>query len=167
MKKVTSIILLAIAFIFTTTMLRAQPPAGKYNTTDYPEDRKAIGLLRTIPDSLRHLNDDYLAVGPTGEIAYGLEQWKKGILDAGFTFKSVKPVPGMSVLRIYNGDAAVSHNVMDVVLATPNGDINMKVVRMECYIKINGKWYFVQGQGTRLLSKEEIEEMTKKMINKN
>lgn len=167
MKKVTNIILLVIAFVFTATMLSAQPPAGKYNNTNYPEDRKAIEILNSKMDTSQFLNDDMIAVGPEGKISYGFEQWKKGFTDNGAAFKSVTPVPGMSVLRIYNGDAAVSHSVLDVVFATPNGDMNIRVIRMECYIKTNGKWYFVQGQGTRPLSKEEIDEMGKKMMKKN
>ena len=167
MKKATTALLIIITLACTSMVTMAQPPAGKYNTTDYPEDRKAIELIKRLPDSLQHLNDDYIAVGPEGKISYGFEQWKKGFTDNGATFKSVTPVPGMNVLRIYNGDAAVSHNVLDVVFATPNGDMNIRVIRMECYIKINGKWYFVQGQGTRPLSKEEIEEMAKKMMKKN
>ena len=164
MKKIISLL---SAIIIASAVLKAQPPLGKYNTTDYPEDRQAIELLKTIPDSLQHLGDDYLAVGPEGKISYGYEQWKKGFTDKGATFKSVKQVPGMGVLRIYNGDAAVRHDVLDVVFDTPKGDLKIRVIRMECYVKQQGKWYFVQGQGTRALSKEEIEEMSKTMTHKD
>ena len=160
-------IALLLVIVIANSALNAQPPVGKYNTTNYPKDRKAIELLKTIPDSLQHLSDDYLAIGPEGKISYGFEQWKKGFTDNGATFKSVKQVPGMGVLRIYNGDAAVRHDVLDVVFDTPKGDLKIRVIRMECYIKQQGKWYFVQGQGTRSLSKEEIDDMSKIMMQKN
>ena len=56
------------------------PPSGKYNTTNYPEDRKAIEALGTAEDSLVHLNDDYIAVGPEGKVSYGYDEWKKALL---------------------------------------------------------------------------------------
>ena len=157
MKKNLIIFTLFVFCAMTANMASAQAPAGKYNITDYPEDRKAIEAIRTRPDSLQHLNDDYIAVGPEGKISYGLAQWKKGFADNKATFKSVTPVPGMYILRIYNGDAAVSFNVLDVVFTTPKGDISIRVIRTETYIKQNGQWYFVSGQGTRSMSKEEFE----------
>lgn len=143
------------------------PPAGKYNTTNYPEDRKAIALLSMAKDSAQHLNDDYIAVGPEGKISYGVESWKKGFADKGATFKSVKVVPGTLILRIYNGDAAVKNMVLDVVFSTPKGDLSITVIRTEVYIKQNGKWYFVGGQGTKSLNEEELKELEKKSLNKN
>ena len=69
---------LPIIMLFMDNIGIAQmPPTGKYNTTNYLKDRKAIELLKTLPDSLQHLDDDYLAIGPEGEISYGFEQWKK------------------------------------------------------------------------------------------
>ncbi|WP_139924685.1 nuclear transport factor 2 family protein [Hymenobacter sp. DG01] len=137
------------------------PPANKYNTSSYPEDRKAIELLSRKNDSTRFHNDDYIAVGPEGRISYGFAEWEKGFKEAGATFKSARPVPGSTVLRIYNGDAAVKTFMLDVVFATTKGDFPLRVVRTETYIKQNGKWYFVAGQGTRVLSKEEYDEHMK------
>jgi hypothetical protein len=87
---------------------------------------------------------------------------EKGFVEEGATFKSAKPVPGTTVLRIYNGDAAVKNFVLGVVFATTKGDFPTRVVRTETYIKQNGKWYFVAGQGTRVLSKEEYDEHMKR-----
>jgi hypothetical protein len=137
------------------------PPPGKYNTTNYPEERKAIDALRMLPDSAVHLNDDYIAVGPEGHISYGLEQWQQGFKKTGVKFKVVSVVPGASITRVYNGDAAVKYIVAEVLFDTPIGDMNITVVRTETYIKQNGHWYFVGGQGTKLLSKEELGEMMK------
>ena len=139
------------------------PPPGKYNTTNYPDDRKAIAEMQARQGPDQYLNDDLIAVGPEGKISYGFEQWKKGFDDHQAAFKSVTPIPGAYVLRIYNGDAAVSNNVLDVVFDTPAGDLYITVVRTETYIKHNGKWYFVAGQGTRKISQQEEAELTSKM----
>ena len=155
---VTAIIVL---FVSTTTMAQV-PPTGKYNNTNYPEDRKAIEALGMINDSTVYLNDDYIAVGPEGKVSYGFEEWKKGFTDKGATFKSVTPRPGTYILRVYNGDAAVKNMILDVVFSTPGGDMSITVVRSETYIKQKGKWYFVGGQGTKLATKEELEVMGKK-----
>ena len=153
-------------FISTTTMAQV-PPAGKYNTSNYPEDRKAIDILSSKMDTSQFLNDDMIAVGPEGKVSYGFEQWKQGFKEKGATFKSITPRPGTSVLRVYNGDAAVKNMTLDVVFATPGGDMSITVIRTETYIKQNGKWYFVAGQGTKLATKEELEEMGKKMMKKD
>jgi Domain of unknown function (DUF4440) len=158
MKMVTAIIMF---FISVNTMAQV-PPVGKYNTTNYPEDRKAIEALGMINDSTAYLNDDYIAVGPEGRVSYGFEQWKEGFAEKGATFKSITPRPGTYILRVYNGDAAVKNMILDVVFSTPGGDMSITVIRTETYIKQNGKWYFVGGQGTKLATKEELEAMGKK-----
>lgn len=156
-------IITAITLFFISVNSMAQvPPTGKYNTTSYPDDRKAIEALGMINDSTVYLNDDYIAVGPEGKVSYGFEEWEKGFIDKGATFKSVTPRPGTYILRVYNGDAAVKNMILDVVFATPGGDMSITVIRTETYIKQNGKWYFVGGQGTKLATKEELEEMGKK-----
>lgn len=158
----------AIIMLFVSTNGMAQvPPTGKFNTTNYPEDRKAIEALGMVKDSSVHLNDDYIAIGPEGKVSYGYDDWKKGFTDKGASFKSVTPRPGTYILRVYNGDAAVKNMILDVVFATPGGDMSITVIRSETYIKQNGKWYFVGGQGTKLATKEELEEMGKKMMKKD
>jgi uncharacterized protein YchJ len=52
--------------------------------------------------------------------------------------------------------------ILDVVFSTPGGDFSITVIRTETYIKQNGKWYFVAGQGTKLATKEELEGIGKK-----
>jgi hypothetical protein len=155
--------LIASLFSFFVTRIHAQiPPPNKYDTSSFPEDRKAIELLSRKNDSTRFNNDDYIAVGPEGRISYGFEEWQKGFREEGATFKSARPVPGTTVLRIYNGDAAVKSFILDVVFATTKGDFPIRVVRTETYIKQKGKWYFVSGQGTRVLAKEEYDEHMKR-----
>lgn len=154
----------AIALVsLSASAAQAQvPPTNKYDTSSYPEDRKAIEQLSRKNDSTRFHNDDYIAVGPEGRISYGFADWKKGFVEEGATFKSVKPVPGTAILRIYNGDAAVKNIVLDVVFATTKGDFPIRVARTETYIKQNGTWYFVAGQGTRILAKAEYDEHMKR-----
>ena len=157
--------LMSIILFFLLHIATAQvPPIGKYNTTNYPKDRKAIEVVSTKMDTSQFLNDDIIAVGPEGKVSYGFEEWKKGFTDKGATFKSITPRPGTIILRVYNGDAAVKNMILDVVFATPGGDFSITVVRTETYIKQNGKWYFVAGQGTKLPTKEELQEMEKKTM---
>ena len=152
-----------VMLFFIANLVVAQvPPQGKYNITNYPEDRKAIDILSSKMDTSQFLNDDMIAVGPEGKVSYGFEQWKQGFAEKGATFKSITPRPGTSVLRVYNGDAAVKNMILDVVFATPGGDMCITVIRTETYIKQNGKWYFVAGQGTKLATKEELEKLGKK-----
>jgi hypothetical protein len=161
------IIINVIILFFTSNLVMAQvPPEGKYNVTNYPEDRKAIDILISKMDTSQFLNDDMIAVGPEGKVSYGFEEWKKGFTDKGATFKSVIPRPGTNILRVYNGDAAVKNMILDVVFSTPGGDMSITVIRTETYIKQYGKWYFVAGQGTRLATKEELEG-TKKTMKSN
>ncbi len=153
----------AVIMLLVSTKTMAQvPPTGKYNISNYPEDRKAIEALGMIKDSTVYLNDDYIAVGPEGRVSYGFEQWKQGFAEKGAAFKSVTPRPGTYILRVYNGDAAVKNMILDVVFTTPGGDMAITVIRTETYIKQKGKWYFVSGQGTKLATKEELETMGKK-----
>ena len=151
-----------LVFFISISGMAQIPPAGKYNTTNYLEDRKAIDILSNKMDSSQFLNDDMIAVGPEGKVSYGFEEWKKGFADKGAAFKSITPRPGTNILRVYNGDAAVRNIILDVVFATPGGDFSITVVRTETYIKQYGKWYFVAGQGTKLATKEELEGIGKK-----
>lgn len=63
----------------------------------------------------------------------------------------------MDILRIYDGKTAIWNTLSDVVFDTPKGDFKIRVQRVEVYVKQNGGWCSVAGQGTRILSKEELE----------
>lgn len=166
-QKFKFLLLFTGVMVFGLSNTTAQvPPAGKYNTSNYPEERKAIEALRLINDSSVYLDDDYIAVGPEGRVSYGYNEWKKGFTDKGAIFKSVTPRPGTYILRVYNGDAAVKNMILDVVFSSPGGEIYITVIRTETYIKQNGKWYFVGGQGTKLASAAEQQEMLKKAMKK-
>ncbi len=161
MKQLTHIFILFLSAVLIANSVAAQPPAGKYNTDNYPEDRKAIDSLNGY-DPSNLLNDDLISVGPEGKISYGFAQWTTpvpGLED--FRFKSFTPMPGMAVLRVYNGDAAVKHYVVDVVLTSPTkGDFALRVIRTETFVKTAGKWHMVYGQGTKWLNEEEFKLFT-------
>jgi hypothetical protein len=150
--------LIALIAIQTTEVFSQIPPPGKYNTTDYPEDRAFINSISNIFDPSLSLNDNSISIGADGSIAYGLEEELKKFERNGMTFKSVVSVPGTELVRIFNGHTAIKTKIADVVFETPEGDLHFKVIRAETYIKDNGKWYYVLGQGTNFMTQDEFDE---------
>jgi hypothetical protein len=166
--KVSRITMMYTFFAFTSMNLFGQvPPPGKYDTINYPEDRKFINSISNIFDPSLSLNDNSISIGADGSIAYGLEEEFQKFARNGMTFKSVVSVPGTELVRIFNGQTAIKTKVADVVFSTPDGDLHFKVIRAETYIKDNGKWYFVLGQGTNFLTQEEFDEYKKAHTTKN
>ncbi|MBK8946634.1 MAG: hypothetical protein IPM32_15370 [Ignavibacteriae bacterium] len=143
------------------------PPPGKYDTTNYSEDRKFINSISNIFDPALSLNDNSISIGADGSIAYGLEEELKKFERNGMTFKSVVSVPGTELVRIFNGHTAIKTKIADVVFSTPDGDLHFKVIRAETYIKDNGKWYYVLGQGTNFMTQAEFDEYKKAHTTKN
>lgn len=97
------------------------PPPGKYDTTNYPEDRAFINSISNIFDPSLSLNDNSICIGADGSIAYGLEEEFQKFARNGMTFKSVESVPGTELLRIFNGQTAIKTKVANVVFSTPEG----------------------------------------------
>lgn len=93
-------ILVGLTLLFLSKAYSQVPPPNKYDTSSYPEERKAIELVGRKNDSTPFKNDDYIAVGPEGRIAYGFEEWKKGFVEEGASFKSAKPVPGTTIMAM-------------------------------------------------------------------
>lgn len=143
------------------------PPPGKYDTTNYAEDRKFINSISNIFDPSLSLNDNSVSIGADGSIAYGLEEEFKKFERNGMTFKSVVSIPGTELVRIFNGHTAIKTKIADVVFSTPEGNLHFKVIRAETYIKDNGKWYYVLGQGTNFMTQEEFNEYKKTHTTKN
>jgi hypothetical protein len=162
---------MTLIFIFialgTGKLFGQAPPPCKYDTTNYPEDRKFINSISNIFDPSLSLNDNSISIGADGTIAYGLEEEFQKFARNGMTFKSVVSVPGTELVRIFNGQTAIKTKVADVVFSTPDGDLHFKVIRAETYIKDNGKWYFVLGQGTNFMTQEEFNEYKKAHTTKN
>ncbi|GDX48251.1 hypothetical protein LBMAG25_10690 [Bacteroidota bacterium] len=161
-----TLIFLFIAFQIGKALGQAPPP-GKYDTTNYPEDRAFINSISNIFDPSLSLNDNSISIGADGSIAYGLEEEMKKFERNGMTFKSVVSVPGTELVRIFNGHTAIKTKIADVVFTTPEGDLHFKVIRAETYIKENGKWYYVLGQGTNFMTQEEFDEYKKNHTTKN
>lgn len=163
--RVTMIFLFIV--LQTMKMVGQAPPPGKYDTTNYPEDRKFINSISNIFDPSLSLHDNSISIGADGSISYGLEEEMQKFARNGMTFKSVVSVPGTELVRIFNGQTAIKTKVADVVFSTPDGDLHFKVIRAETYIKENGKWYYVLGQGTNFMTQEEFDEYKKAHTTKN
>ena len=131
-------------------------PAGKFTTTDYPEDRKQLALIGNVFDPALSLNDNYVGVGAEGRFYYGTAEELKAFAKYQLTFKSVTPTPGTELLRIFNGTTAIRTKQADVVFGSPHGDLPIRVIRTETFVKQNGKWYYVAGQGTQVKTETEL-----------
>ena len=151
----------------TVKLFGQAPPIGKYDTINYPEDRKFINSISNIFDPSLSLNDNSISIGADGSIAYGHEEEFQKFARNGMNFKSVVTVPGTELVRIFNGQTAIKTKIADVVFSTPDGDLHFKVIRAETYIKDKGKWYFVLGQGTNFMTQEEFNVYNKEHTTKN
>ena len=162
------ILVIGIIMLFGTRSIVAQiPPSGKYNTTNYPEDRKEIIALGMLADSTAYLNDDYISVGAEGMVYYGTLQEENSFKKHDVKFKSITPVQGTEILRIFDGRTAVKNAILNVVFSSPKGDLHVKVIRSTTYVKQMGKWYIVFGQGTQVQTEAELEESIKRSITPN
>lgn len=158
---------IVIVVFFSIKVVGQVPPPGKYDTTNYPEDRAFINSISNIFDPSLSLNDNSISIGADGSIAYGLEEEFQKFARNGMTFKSVESVQGTELVRIFNGTTAIKTKVANVVFSTPDGDLHFKVIRAETYIKDNGKWYYVLGQGTNFMTQEEFDAYKKAHTTKN
>lgn len=157
--KIVMVVIMASIALHTEAQV---VPAGKFNVTNYPKDRKAIDAIRNNFDSTYSLNDDYVGIGAEGMIYYGKMAELKSMQQSGVSFKSVTIVPGTSLLRIFNGSSAFKTFVADVVFNTADGELYVKVIRQESYVKQGGKWFYAAGQGTMVQTPEELQESMKK-----
>lgn len=132
-------------------------PAGKYNTTNYPKDRKIINAIQNSFDKSLSLNDNYVGIGADGKMSFGTSAELQTFVKDSISFKSITPVPETELLRIFNGTTAIKTKAVDVVFDSPKGDVHFKVIRAETFIKQKGKWYFVLGQGTNFMTQEEFD----------
>ena len=160
--KIYKIVMLVIMATIAFHAKAQVVPAGKYTVTDYPKDRAAINAIRNNFDNTHSLNDNYVGIGAEGMIYYGKVAELKSMQQSGVSFKSVAIIPGTSLLRIFNGSSALKTFVADVVFTTADGELNVKVIRQESYVKEGGKWFYVAGQGTMVQTPEELQESMKK-----
>ena len=153
---------MTITFLFIVFMsLKAAAqmvPIGKYDTTNYPEDRKIINGIKNSFDKSLSLNDNYVGIGADGKMSFGVPAELQTFVKDSISFKSITAVPGTELLRIFNGTTAIKTKAVDVVFNSPGGDVHFKVIRAETFIKQKGKWYLVMGQGTNFMTQEEFDE---------
>jgi len=153
---------LAGALLLLLTATAARPalaqtvPTDKYATTDYAEDRKTLDAVGNVFDPALSLNDNYVGVGAEGRCYYGTAEELAVFAKYQLRFKSVTPTPGTELLRIFNGTTAIRTKQADVVFSSPRGELKTRVIRTETYVKQNGRWYYVAGQGTRVMSEAEL-----------
>ena len=157
-----------LAFVVITIEVFGQTvPAGKYNTTNYPKDRKIINAITNNFDKSLSLNDNYIGIGADGKMSFGIPAELQTFVKDSISFKSITAVPRSELLRIFNGTTAIKTKTIDVIFNSPKGDVHFKVIRAETFIKQNGKWYFVLGQGTNFMTQEEFDEYRKLHTIKN
>jgi hypothetical protein len=126
---------------------------AQIDTLKFPKERKEINALLHDPTfKIQTQNDcnDFVSVGPKGDINYSLTQWRNSQGKEKLIFKSVKVVPGSEIVRIYDRTTAVVNWLADVQLNVQGHDIALKVRRLEVFIKKDGSWCMVAGQGTQI-----------------
>lgn len=135
------------AILFLLTLI-AQ---AQVDTTSYPKERLEIKqLLRSQKPGTVIDCDDFIAVGPKGDISFTRQQWIEAQKKEKVVFKSVMPIPGQEIIRIYEGTMAVVNVLIQVRLGIEGKDVDIKVRRLEVYHKKQGKWCRVAGQGTQV-----------------
>ena len=129
----------------------AQCAAAQIDTSSYPKERQEIRDLmrRQRPEASIDCND-FIAVGPKGDISFSHQQWQDAQKKEKLTFKSVKVVPGNEFIRIYDGTIGVVNFLADVKLVIDGQDVTIKVRRIEVYHKASGQWCRIAGQGTEV-----------------
>lgn len=157
-----------LAFVFITIeVFGKNVQGGKYDTTNYPNDRKIINAITNSFDKSLSLNDNYVGIGADGKMSFGISEELQTFVKDSISFKSITPVASSELLRIFNGNTAIKTNTIDVIFNSPKGDVHFKVIRAETFIKQNGKWYFVLGQGTNFMTQVEFDEYRKLHTIKN
>lgn len=124
---------------------------AQIDTTSYPKERQEIRELMHVrkPDLAIDCND-FIAVGPKGDISFSRQQWQGVQAKQKLIFKSVQPVPGHEFIRIYDGKIAVVNFLANVQLEVDHQEVNIKVRRLEVYHKTSTGWCRVAGQGTEV-----------------
>lgn len=124
---------------------------AQIDTTSYPKERQQIReLLHQRKPGVPIDCNDFIAVGPKGDISFSHQQWQGVQTKEKLVFKSVRALPGHEFIRIYEGSMAVVNFLADVQLVVDGHEVTMKVRRLECYHKTSTGWCRVAGQGTEV-----------------
>lgn len=132
--------------------LCATVASAQIDTVSYPKERQQIRAILHSPGGAERVScpGDIVAVGAKGDISYSVQQWRQVQTTEKVVFKSVKPVPGTEIIRLYNGTSAVVNWLADVQLRVDGRDVALKVRRIEVFIKKETGWCRVAGQGTEV-----------------
>lgn len=124
---------------------------AQIDTTSFAKERQQIReLMRNRKPDVQIDCSDFIAVGPKGDISFSHQQWLAAQAREKVVFKSVRPVPGNEIIRIYDGAMAVVNFLLNVQLVVDGKDVNIKVRRLEVFHKTAGTWCRVAGQGTQV-----------------
>ncbi|TLV03522.1 DUF4440 domain-containing protein [Dyadobacter luticola] len=124
---------------------------AQVDTTSYPKERQEIrNLLHQRKPNAGIDCNDFIAVGPKGDISFSHQQWQSAQAKEKVVFKSVQAVPGHEFIRIYEGNVAVVNFLANVHLTVDAKEVHLKVRRLEVYHKTASGWCRVAGQGTEV-----------------
>lgn len=125
---------------------------AQMDTISYAAERQQIRALLHQPGGYRPPAScrDMVAVGPKGDISFSEAEWRAAQAKEKVIFKSVSPVPGSEIIRVYNANSAVVNWLADVRLMVAGKDVALKVRRLEVFIKQGNAWCRVAGQGTQV-----------------
>lgn len=138
-------------YLFFLCLLAGIAASAQIDTVSYPEDRKMIRQLMHQSQRKDTIEcNDFIAVGPKGDISFSHQQWLQQQRKLQLVFKSVDMVAGTEFIRIYDGTAAVVNFLANVQLIVAGKDVQLKVRRIEVYHKQEGRWCRVAGQGTQV-----------------
>ena len=126
---------------------------AQMDTTSYVKERQEIKAI--VHDPTNGANSaancrDIVMVGAKGDISFDDKEIKGARAQEKVVFQSVNLVPGTEIIRIYNASTAVVNWLADVKLKVDGKDVNMKVRRLEVYVKKQGNWCRIAGQGTEV-----------------
>ena len=139
-----------LIFVFSLGAISA---FAQLDTLSFPNERKEVETFMHDPEfkvQTQNNCNDFVSVGPKGDINLSLPQWRETQQKEKLVFKSVKVVPGSEIIRIYTATTAVVNWLADVQINVQGHDIALKVRRLEVFIKKNGSWCMVAGQGTQV-----------------
>ena len=137
---------LLITTLFSLSVLSVN---AQIDTVSFPKERAEIKAIVHSPANST-LGKDIIMVGAKGDISFTQEELKGARTQEKLIFKSVKPVPGSEIIRIYNATTAIVNWLAAVELQVDGHDVSLKVRRIEVYIKKGGIWNRVAGQGTEV-----------------
>ncbi len=147
MKKNLTFILFATGLLLTGTF----DVFAQMDTSSYPREREQIRqLLHGQRPGAPIDCQDFVAVGPKGDISFSHQQWLAVQKKLKLVFRSVQVVPGQEFIRIYDGTVAVVNFLAEVKLTVDGRDVTIKVRRLEVYHKAAAGWCRVAGQGTEV-----------------